>query len=399
MIFYPDHSGIALYSSDFAFYAAEKGHEVTVVTGFPFYPMWQKSPEDKRKLFRKDKAKDVTILRGYLYVPQKPSTKKRIFQELTFLFFAFINFFRVKKPDVIVIFTTPLSLGLVGAIFKRIYRCELVINIQDFQIEAADSLGMVGKFSFIKLLEKIERYSYKKADIVSSISDSMVELVKEKGIKPDKIYLWPNWINIKDYGLELNTGSFRKKYSIKTSQKIIGYAGNIGLKQGLQTLIDLAEQFKDDNSLLFIIIGEGGDLQNLKDYHAKKNIANIRFIPFLNQTEYKEFLSDADAIFVSQKKTTRDIYFPSKLLGLMSVPKLLFLSADKESELYKVLKNNQLGMVCEYGDLPSMKNCVSLIKEEAPIIEKYKENAFSFVQQYDRESVLNNALTKISGNQ
>ena len=74
MTFAPDHSGIALYSTDFATYAAEQGHEVTVVTGFSWYPKWTKRPEDRRKLFRTDAYKGIKVLRGYLYVPKKVTT-------------------------------------------------------------------------------------------------------------------------------------------------------------------------------------------------------------------------------------------------------------------------------------------------------------------------------------
>src|SRR5688572_6311788 len=87
LAFYPDHSGIPLYSSDFAFFAANQGHTVSVVTGFPFYPSWKKRREDKGVLFRKDVHQNVKIYRGYLYVPGNPTAIKRILQEMSFLFF------------------------------------------------------------------------------------------------------------------------------------------------------------------------------------------------------------------------------------------------------------------------------------------------------------------------
>ena len=65
MTFAPDHSGISIYATDFATYAAEQGHAVTVVTGFSWYPKWVKRPEDELKLFRTDIYKGMKILRGY----------------------------------------------------------------------------------------------------------------------------------------------------------------------------------------------------------------------------------------------------------------------------------------------------------------------------------------------
>lgn len=396
LVFYPDHSGIALYSTDFAFYAAEQGHDVHVVTGFPFYPKWKKNDSDRRVLFRTEEVNKVKIHRGYIYVPQNPRTHRRIFQELTFLFSVIINFFKVGRPDVIVLFTTPVSLGIAGWLFKKIFRTKLVINVQDFQVEAAESLGMFSKFSFLKTLVVLEKFTYRHSNLVSSISDSMVDIIREKGIDESKLFYWPNWINVSEASQIGAKGVFRKKYNLPLDKKIIAYAGNVGLKQGLSTLVDLAEAFKDNDKLYFLIIGEGGDLGNLKKHHEQKNLDNLRFIPFLGSEEYREMLGDVDVIYISQKKVPKDIYFPSKLLGLMAASKLIFLSADKNSELYKVLKKNDLALVTEFGDLEEMKECVNSILEAPEQLEKLQRNAWNFVQRFDREVVLKRVLEKVS---
>lgn len=395
MAFFPDHSGIPLYSSDFAFYAAENGHQVSVITGFPFYPSWKKRKEDQGVLFRIDHHKNVKIYRGYIYVPRKPTGIKRILQEISFLFFSFINFFRVGKHDVIVVFVTPVLLGLMAWFFKKVYGARLVINIQDFQVEAAHSLGLLDWLPIVPLMHTFERLSFKGADLVTSISDGMVDILKQKEVDESKIYLWPNWIDV-NQASELGTkGEFRRQFSIPDNHTIIAYAGNVGEKQGLSTLIDLAVHFKEREDVVFLIIGEGGDLKNLKDYHAEKKAGNLRFLPFLNPEGYKDFLADADAMFISQKKIPKDIYFPSKLLGLMAGKKLIFLAADEESELYKVLKNNDLALVGNIGNLTELKERLNHILQESPDLNKLKENAWSFVRQFDRKFVLSNVLRKI----
>ena len=395
MAFFPDHSGIPLYSSDFAFYAAEKGHQVNVIAGFPFYPSWKKRKEDEGVLFRIDKHKNVNIYRGYIYVPKKPTGIKRIIQEISFLIFSFLNFFRVGKHDVIVVFVTPVLLGFMAWFFKKLYGARLVINVQDFQVEAASSLGLLDWLPIVPMMHTFEKLSFKGADMVSSISDGMVNILREKKVEESKIYLWPNWIDVNEASVLGTKGEFRKQFSIPDNYTIIAYAGNVGEKQGLSTLIDLAVHFQERKDMIFLIIGEGGDLKNLKDYHAEKKAGNLRFLPFLNPQGYKNFLVDADVIFISQKKIPKDIYFPSKLLGLMAAKKLIFLAADEESELYKVLKNNDLALVGKIGNLNELKDCMNHILQESPDLNKLKENAGNFVRRFDREFVLSNALKEI----
>jgi len=134
---------------------------------------------------------------------------------------------------------------------------------------------------------------------------------------------------------------------------------------------------------------------NLKAYHAEKKADNVRFLPFLDAKGYKDFLADADVIFISQKKIPKDIYFPSKLLGLMAGKKLIFLAADEESELYKVLKNNDLALVGKIGNLAELKDCMNQLLQESSDLNRLRENASAFVRQFDRKFVLENVLKKI----
>ncbi|TGD82234.1 glycosyltransferase family 4 protein [Hymenobacter wooponensis] len=395
MTFAPDHSGISLYATDFATYAAEQGHEVTAVTAFSWYPKWVKRPEDEGKLFRTDVYKNIKVLRGYLYVPKKVTTISRMVQEVSFILFAFVNFLRAGKQDTIVLFTTPINLGLLGTIFQKLWGAKLIINVQDLQLDAAKSLGMVGKLPIIEIMNEIEKYSYKKADLTTSISTGMIDIIKRKGITDDKIYLWPNWIDVseaKDKGIQ---GKFREKFPQYQGKKIIGYAGNIGIKQGLSVLIDLSERFKDHDDLAFLIIGQGGDLDNLKDYAKSKSIPNLSFIDFLSQEEYFNFLTDADIVFLSQKKDSGDVYFPSKLLGIMAKSKLIFISADKDSEIYKVITHNNLGISSEFGDIDQMQLLLNKYLLNHQEFEIYKSNAYKYVRQFDREVVIKSFLDKV----
>lgn len=398
LYFHPDHSGIALYASEFAEYAASQGHEVNVVTGFSFYPHWKKRKNDCRKLIRKDKWDQVSIYRGYLYVPGRPSTIKRMIQEVTFLLSSVIGFIRAPKPDVIVAFTTPVSLGFLSALFAKIYRAKLVVNVQDFQVEAARSLDMVGGSSWIlKIFEMLERISYQVADKVSSISDGMLEILsKDKKLALDKVMFWPNWIDVSNFQSHVNLQKFdRAKHGIDESGKVVAYAGNIGLKQGLQVFVDVAKSFESNSEMTFLIVGEGADLQNLQDYSEQLHSTNLKFIPFLDQTEYQSFLQDLDVFFISQKKVEKDIYFPSKLLGLMAMSKAIVLSADPDSELYKVLSENRLAAVSPYGDVDQIAESIALLLEQASEKEKLESAAREFVNRYDKPVVLDGVLKKI----
>ncbi|MDB5141263.1 MAG: hypothetical protein JWR12_3179 [Mucilaginibacter sp.] len=394
--FYPDHSGIANYSSDFAFYAAERMHSVEVITGYPFYPQWRKRKEDRRKLFSTEYYNNVKILRGYIYVPSKPTLIKRLIQEFSLIISASVNFFRAQKPDVIVVFTTPISLGFLTCFFKKLYGCKLIINVQDFQLEAASSLGMANKKVSYKILSKIESYSYKHADLVTSISPSMYNILKHvKSLPENKIYLWPNWFESKPILKAQNHNNFRKHHNISDDTILIAYAGNIGVKQGLELLVDLAKLFENESKLFFLIIGEGAAVGELKSYAKTKALSNLKFINLLNQTEYIDFLNDLDVFFLPQKKTEFDVYFPSKLLSLLDIKKLVLLSADKDSELYKTFVSFNLGLVSEYGNIDSIYQLLNQILADRNLFKRFNQSAEEYVSKFHKEKVLDEVLNKM----
>ncbi|GAB3264626.1 glycosyltransferase family 4 protein [Larkinella harenae] len=388
MTFAPDHSGISLYSTDFATYAAEQGHEVTVVTGFSWYPKWEKRPEDKGKLFRTDFYKNIKVLRGYLYIPKKVTALTRILQEITFLIFVFFNFLRAGRHDVIVLFTTPINLGLIGVLFQKIWKSKLIINVQDLQLDAAQSLGMLSKSPIFKIMDKAERYTYREADLVTSISTAMVDIIKQKDASENKVYLWPNWIDVKDAKSKGIPGDFYRKFPQYKGKTIIGYAGNVGVKQSLSSLVDLSEKYKDREDVIFLIIGSGGDRNNLKSYAKQKGATNVQFIDFLSQDDYYSFLCDVDIVFLSQKKDSGDAYFPSKLLGIMAKRKLIFVAAGSESEIYKVVTENELGMSSDITDIGLMQTLLDSYLQDKTRFAQYEANAVAYVHQFDREVVL-----------
>jgi colanic acid biosynthesis glycosyl transferase WcaI len=398
--FYPDHSGIALYSTDLPVYCAEHGHEVTVVTGFPYYPVWRKRPQDRRRLLGTDEYRSVKVLRGYLYVPEEVSTFKRILHELSFVLFAVLNFLRAGRHDCIVIFSPPLLLGLVGVVFKSLWKAQLVVDLQDLQPDAALSLGMVRHNFLVTALLKLEALVYRRASWIATISGAMRKNLVRKGVPEEKLGLYPNWIDVADasrVGRLATKGTFLSKHRVSKDKFTIAYAGNIGVKQGVDILVRLAEASQAYEDIHYFVIGEGSRRRQLEEFAAQKALTNITFLPFLPQGEYFEMLQDIDVSFVSQRSGTGDVFFPSKLLGIMAMRKPLLVSADPDSELSRVISGAGCGLVSSPNDMDSLLRDVLSLLHEPSLRERLGENGRRHVELYDRERVLSGFLARISG--
>ena len=396
--FYPDHSGIALYSTDMPVYLAEHGHKVTMVTGFPYYPNWRKRPQDCGKLFETEEYMEVRVLRGYLYVPRTISTFNRILHELSFVIFAFFNFFRAGRQQCIVVISPPLLLGLVGIVFKYLWRAQLVVHLQDLQPDAALSLNMMKWSPLIRLLKWLESCIYRHASWIVPITDSMKENLRQKGVPEEKQSVHYNWIDVTAVSKlndHLPRGKFLCEHPNAQAKFTVVYAGNIGVKQGLEVLVQLAQASQAYKDIHYFIIGEGAMHSQLEKSVRDKGLNNITFLPFMSQERYFEMLKDIDVSFVSQRPASGDVFFPSKLLGIMAMGKPLLISADQESELSTVVSNAGCGLVST-PDTPHLllRNLLSLYKDQT-LCRTLGQNGRQHVKAYDRERVLSSFMKRI----
>ena len=397
--FYPDHSGIALYSTDLPVFFAEHNHDVTVVTGFPYYPYWKKRTEHKGKLFGREEYKGVEVLRGYLYVPENASTFRRMLHEASFTVFAFLNFLRAGRSECIVIISPPLLLGLVGIVFKYLWRSQLVLHIQDLQPDAALSLGMVRRKFLVQLLLKLETLVYKHVSWIATIASSMRGKLIHKGVPEEKLALYPNWIDLAEVSehRRLNPqGRFLSKYPFTQGKFTIAYAGNIGVKQGVEILVRLAEAAQAHEDIHFFVIGEGSRRAQLEAHANDKALSNINFLPFLSQEHYFEMLQDIDVSFVSQRPGAGDVFFPSKLLGIMAMGKPLLVAAELETELSDVISTVECGLVSAPDDLDSLFGNLLSLYEDQNLRKRLAQNGYQQVKSYDRNQVLSAFLDRIS---
>ena len=166
----PELTGIGSFNSGLCEHLAESGHQVEMVTSFPYYPSWRKIPGDRGRFFRTDKFDDVLVHRCWHYVPAKGTTLRRIWHELSFAISSLIRVLFLPRPDLYIIVSPPLALGPLAAIMVRLKRRRYMFHVQDLQPDAAVGLGMLKAGLFTRCLYSLESWAYRDAAIVSGIS-------------------------------------------------------------------------------------------------------------------------------------------------------------------------------------------------------------------------------------
>ena len=125
-------------------------------------------------------------------------------------------------------------------------------------------------------LEKFERGLLNQTDYISTISEGMKQKILAKGVKQD-VLLIPNWSNLKEIKPIPNVHWLHEYLGIDLDQKLVVYSGNIGEKQGLEIILEVAKMLESDHKLKFVILGEGLYKEKLITKSRQLNIRNVIF--------------------------------------------------------------------------------------------------------------------------
>ncbi|WP_042504115.1 WcaI family glycosyltransferase [Algibacter lectus] len=389
--YYPEDSAIGLYTSQKAEYLVEKGFDVTVITGFPYYPQWEIWEEYKRRSYLlKETINGVKILRSKQYVPANPTFLKRIIHLTSFTFGNFINLFRIAKPDIVIAIIPFTTSALLGWFLKMRYGSKLWVHIQDFEFDAAIDSGLLqgNAKKIFKGLLWIEKKVLSKADVVSTISYGMIEKLKQK--TDARSYYLTNWIDVSLFDkMENKTHPYLKSENFK-----ILYSGNIGTKQDWDFFFNFINEIKCVKDIEVIIVGEGAEKENVLNILKPFNfVKHYNLVPF---DELPLLLSSADLHILFQKTDVIDTVMPSKLLGMMASGKPSIVTGNLKSEVATVFKESKGGYYFDGGSIKDVLERVDVLIKDEKLRKSLGLNAKDYVtRKYSKNEVLNDFSTEL----
>ena len=341
--FKPDLIGIGKYTGEMSDWLFKSGHKIRVITAPSYYPEWKLK---QRFLWYKKKDNPYLIWRCPIYVPSQPKGFTRLIHLLSFAISSIPILIKniTWKPDFIISIEPPFFATPFALLYSKLTNSKTILHIQDLEIDAAYSLNILKKGFFYKIIKKIEKFIFNKFNIISTISPMMKKQIIQKDIQQDKIYILPNWTDTEKIHPSINNKYLRNRLSIKPKQKIILYSGNIGEKQNLKSVINIAEKMQTDNNrCIFLIVGDGAAKKRLVEDVKNRNITNIIFLPLQPVEDLGALLTMADIHLVTQDKNISDYVLPSKLTNILSAGGVSIISASPETQLSELVNKHRLG--------------------------------------------------------
>src|SRR5579885_2100935 len=344
--YWPEQTGIGVFNTWRCEYLARCGHSVTMCTAFPYYPEWNVPRERQGRLIQVEERNGVTIRRSAIYVPKELTTFKRLVHEASFTVGCAIRAASGRKPDVIVAVSTPLGTGLAARMLGGLWRIPFVFHVEDLQPDAAVDLGMLRKGSLTKGLYALERMVYRRAALISAITPNIAARIVAKGIPPQKVTVFGHGVDEALFRVPVMGGGARFRSASGLNRRfLVAHAGNMGVKQGLDVVLDAAAKAREIADLLFLLVGDGAARAALEKKARALQLTNVLFMPLQPREVYLDMLAASDVSLITQQRVVSDIVFPSKTETLLAAGRAVIGSVNSGSEVARVLREAQAEVV------------------------------------------------------
>lgn len=341
--FYPEPD---LKGLTFAMELKRQGHEVQALTGFPNYPGGKIYPGYKIKFLQKENIQGIDVIRVPLYPSHDGSGLKRMANYLTFAFSAAVfGSLLVKKADVIYVYHPPATIAIPAVVIKYLRRIPVVYDIQDLWPDTLKATGMFNNDFGLKLVHCYCNIAYKLMDRILVLSPGFKKMLKQRGVKDNKIHVVYNWSN--DIGLpEESEEELKKEFGFWGKFTFL-FAGTMGKAQALDSVLLAAEKLKIINpNIQFAFIGGGIEVGNLKKIALDKKLDNVVFLKRVPPQSVGRVLKAADVLLVHLRKDPLfEITIPSKTQAylLMGKPVLMCVGGDARD----LIEKSGAGKYCE----------------------------------------------------
>jgi colanic acid biosynthesis glycosyl transferase WcaI len=364
--YWPEQTGIAPFTTGRCESLAAHGHQVTICTAMPYYPEWRVASSYRHRLWLREQHNGVTILRSHIYVPSRIDSPRRILHEASFVAATLMRALLQRKPDLMLVVSPPLGLALPAVMLSRLWRVPYVFHVPDLQPDAAIELGMLSFGALTRVLRALERFAYRHAALVSTLTDVMRGRIVSKGIAPNKVKLFSDWAPPELFDIPLEGGgrSFRDRHGL-CGKFLVLHCGNMGVKQGLEVVLNAAEFTRDDTEVVYLLVGDGATRSALEARATSAALRNVRFLALQPHAEFMELLACADVCLITQRREVANIVFPSKTLTIMAAGRPVIASVNHGSEVARVVNEAQAGIVVEAENPGALLAAIENIRNQA----------------------------------
>lgn len=394
LVYGPDMVSTATMMTDIAHGLQGAGHHVTVLTSIPHYNPSEHVRSNPtftaswRRLLTESHEHGVRVLRVFM-----PMKRHKVWARgLDYLLFQFLTTFlalsRVERPDVVLVTSPPITLGLSGILVSYLRGGAFVYDVRELWPDVPVRMGLFRNPLLVRLVYALESFVYRRAVAISTIARSFQDTIVERGVPRRKLYFTPNFVDLDFIQPGSKENEFSREHGLDSAFVVL-YAGNVGLTQGLEILIDVAADLSDDASVQFLVVGDGAGRTSLEELISKSRSPNVRLLPFQPTQMVNDMYAAADVCIAPLRSGFSHDTVPSKIYTAMAAARPVVASAEPDTETARLLRESQAGSCVLPESAAALGNGIRALRADPERASLLGENGRQWiVDNYSREVVV-----------
>ncbi len=368
----------------------KKGCDIDILTQNPTYPHGKVFENFKNKWYTKEKYNDMTVYRVKAITGYKTNVFKKVLKYFTFMILGSLISLKIgKKYDYIFGFDVGALTGMVPAvILNQFYKKPVTLWVQDVWPDSVYAYGFKKTRFLGFFLNGFVKFVYRNTtNFAISCKGFQDKILPYLDVDKTIIYA-PNWAD--EFNREIETFQFSEDKKIHFT-----FAGNVGSVQNLDNIIkafgNLSQEYLTKVQLN--IIGDGSELDNLKNIVEKNNYKNIIFFGRQPRNKMYKYFKASDFLIVSLvDKPIFSLTVPAKTQTYIAARKPIM--AVIKGAAADIIKNNNLGFVAKPTDIQEIKSifmeAIDVKKNEVIAFSKNCENLTKTT--FNKDKIINNLL-------
>ena len=285
----------------------------------------------------------MRILRIFVFDVPKSSLSRRLLYHAFFNLFSTIAALLAGRFDVILADAPSLWSGLPLLIKALIPRKPYIYIIHDIYPDVMVKLHVLHNQRMVNFIERIEGFFYRYASQISVLSDGFKENLLEKGVPERKISVIPVCVDA-DFVQPMECDSSLCQEWDLERKFVVLYAGNMGLSQGLENVVEASRQLTQLPDITVVLVGEGASKPALQKLVNQYGLTNIRFFPFQPREKVPKIYSLAHVCLVSLNPSIVTESVPSKTFTIMAARRPIIATVDPNTEVSRLLDEAGCGL-------------------------------------------------------
>lgn len=357
------------------------GHEVTVITCHPNYPIGRVYEGYKNSWKKEEVIDGIRVIRVWTYITSNKGFFKRI---LDYISFSITSFFAglFIKCDVIVATSPQFFTALSGRTLHFFKRKPWIMEVRDLWPDSIKSVGAMNDGIVLRYFAKEEKWCYRSANKIVVVTDTFKEVISGRGIDPGKISVIKNGANLSLFTPREKPAHLVEKYGL-AGKTILGYIGTIGMAHKIDFLIDCVKDIED---CVLMIIGDGAEKEAMLEKVEKENVKNVVFVDSVSKDLVPEYVALQDLALVNLR---RDPLFttviPSKIFETSAMHVPIMLGVDGEAR--KLVEQYGAGLYYEPENKTDFLEKLNMILNDKEKYRECQEGCDKLAKDFDRKKL------------